>query len=171
MTGLLRLIGITLLLILNSQGVRAEAVAAAAPETVEAAAPAASTLNASSLDDVLKIRDPFKRPILVTAKGKPKGDLELFAVEQFKLVGVITGPSRLRAMVEAPNGKTYFVSERQKIGQRNGVVRKITPTAILVRETMVNVVGKEEEIDFEIRLPEDSTPQEAALGAAPRQGG
>ncbi len=123
---------------------------------------ATASATAPITDDVLKVRDPFRRPIQVTAKGKPKGDLELFAVEQFKLVGVITGPAKIRAMVEAPNGKTYFVSERQKIGQRNGVVKKITPGAILVRETMVNVVGREEEIDFEIRLPEDTKAQQQA---------
>jgi Tfp pilus assembly protein PilP len=134
--------------------------------TTPSAVPPAVPVSSPITDDVLKVRDPFKRPVLTTSKGKPKGDLELFAVEQFKLVGVITGPMKIRAMVEAPNGKTYFVSEKQKIGQRNGVVKKITPLAVLVRETMVNVVGREEEIDFEIRLPEDLKAQ-----AAPGSGG
>jgi hypothetical protein len=67
----------------------------------------------------------------------------------------LTGPARLKAMIVAPNGKTYFVSESQKIGTRDGVIRKITTKAVLVREKIVNVIGREETIDFEIRLPSD----------------
>jgi Tfp pilus assembly protein PilP len=56
-------------------------------------------------------------------------------------------------MISAPNGKTYVVSERTKIGTRKGIVLKVQPDAILIREKVVNVLGQEENVDVEIRMP------------------
>jgi Tfp pilus assembly protein PilP len=59
-------------------------------------------------------------------------------------------------MVQAPNGKTYFVTERMAIGDRKGVIRKITDQQIVVREKVVNVLGMEETVNSTIELPPDT---------------
>ena len=55
-------------------------------------------------------------------------------------------------MVAAPNGKTYLVWENMRIGIRKGVIRRITPDAIHVREQVINVLGQEENVDSDIRM-------------------
>jgi hypothetical protein len=99
-----------------------------------------------------KLRDPFKRPVLKASLGIRKGDLESFSVESLKVVGVLTGPSQIRALIMSPDGKSHLVTERVKIGIRGGIIKKITPDGILVREKIVNVIGQEENIDTEIQL-------------------
>lgn len=87
----------------------------------------------------------------VTA-GPPKSDLEKYPVEQFELLGVMTGPVRMRAMVRGPDKKTHVISEQVKMGTRNGAVRIISSNSITVREKVLNVFGQEEEVDTELKL-------------------
>lgn len=107
-------------------------------------------------EDKLSIRDPFKRPVAVVEKTEILSPLQLIPVEQFKMVGVITGPDRTKAMIAGPDGKTFFVSEKAKIGTRKGIITKITAETIFVRERVVNFLGQEEILDTEIHLPSES---------------
>jgi len=109
------------------------------------------TTDGSIADEMVNIRDPFKRPN-VSHSAATLSPLESIPLENFKLLGVITGPERVRAMVANPEGKTFFVAEKMKIGTRSGVIRKITPEAVFVREKIVNVLGQEEDVETEIRL-------------------
>ena len=113
-------------------------------------------------DDLTSVRDPFKKPLIIKEKVEPKTDLEQYASDQYKMVGVITGLDHLRAIVVDPSGKTHFVGEQMRIGLRRGIVKKIMPNSIKVREKMINVVGQEENIDIEIRLPAENTSATAA---------
>ncbi len=105
-------------------------------------------------EEMLKMRDPFKRPEVEIAKTTPKTPLELFSVDTFKMVGVLTGPEKLRALLKDPDNKTHIVSEAMRIGTRNGVIQKITEDTIFVREKIVNVLGQEENVDSMIPLLE-----------------
>ena len=106
---------------------------------------------------VLKQRDPFKRPPIKMGVEGPKSELQAFPVEQFRLVGVMSGDSgRMKAMLEGPNKKTYFVQEKMFIGVRNGFIQRITDKAVIVREKIVNVLGQEEAVNSEILLPVDT---------------
>lgn len=112
-----------------------------------------------TVEEILKRRDPFAKPDLMARRrknGALMSELEQIPVQDFKMVGVVTGPNRLKAMILAPNGKTYFVSEHDRIGVNKGVIKKITPDAIIVREKILNLLGKEEDILTEIALPPDS---------------
>ena len=93
-----------------------------------------------------EIRDPFKKPVIVKSAEKFKEDLEKYSIEELKLVGVITGANQLRAMIKLPNEKTKIVSVRDSIGTRSGVIVNITPNHIEVRETIKDVLGKNEKI-------------------------
>jgi len=108
-------------------------------------------------ETMLKQRDPFKRPPIKMGVEGPKSELQAFPVEQFKLVGVMTGDSgRMKAMLEGPNKKTYFVQEKMFIGIRNGFISRITDTAVIVREKIGIVLGQEEAVNSEILLPADA---------------
>lgn len=100
----------------------------------------------------LKLRDPFKRPIFGVEVEGPRSELERYATGELKLVGIMTGPTRMRAMVQAPDGRTYFLAERMRVGTRKGVVRKITSESVLINEKIVNVLGEEESVQVELKL-------------------
>jgi len=101
--------------------------------------------------DYKKFRDPFKQPLISEIEVQ-KSELERFAVSDFKVVAIITGPLRMRAMIVAPDTKTHYISEKMKIGLRDGVVVKITTKSIVVREKVVNPLGEVELFDTEMRM-------------------
>jgi len=110
--------------------------------------------------DALQLRDPFKRPASVMDSSLvPTSELEQYSVDQFKMVGVITGADRLRAIVLDPKGKTHFVSEKMRLGTRRGVIREIRADKVTVREKILNAIGKEESVDVEIKLPAEGLQQ------------
>ncbi|MGK5087778.1 pilus assembly protein PilP [Bdellovibrionota bacterium FG-2] len=137
------------------------------PETQTAAPPEA---NPSS--ELLKLRDPFKRPSALGAGGaggageglKPTSALETLSIDQIKVVGIMTGPGAHRAMIQAADGRTFFVAENSKVGMRKGVVKKITADSVRIREKILNALGQEESVDTEIRLPAESRGQTASGG-------
>ena len=108
-------------------------------------------------ESILKERDPFKRPPIRAGSEGPRSDLQTFPVEKFKLMGVMSGDhGHMKAMLQAPNGRTYFVQEKMLIGIRSGFIQKITDTAVIVREKIVNALGQEEAVNSEILLPSDA---------------
>ncbi len=123
--------------------------AAAVPE----AAFAQVTLDLSDkAPDQLSFRDPFQRPQIRDAANLPKSELERFSVEQMELLGIITGPLKMRASIRTPDGKLHMVAEKQKIGNRNGFIRKINPGEVLVTEKVLTAWGKEEEQEIQLRI-------------------
>lgn len=109
--------------------------------------------------DYKKFRDPFKEPEL-SEESLNRSDLEKFSVTDFKVTGIITGPIRMRAMVLAPDGKTHYVSEKMKMGTRDGVVVKITTKTVVVREKVLNPLGEVELFETEIGMDHDSQNQQ-----------
>lgn len=108
-----------------------------------------------SVIDYKKFRDPFKEPAYSEAQ-EFRTDLERFAVTDFKVTGVITGPIRMRAMLLSPDGKTHYVSEKMKVGLRDGIVVKITTKSVVIREKVVNPLGEIELFDTEIGMDQQS---------------
>ena len=82
------------------------------------------SLTAQAVDappeEMLKVRDPFRRPDVVAENLAATSPLERFPASDFQMIGVLTGPEKIRAMVLGPDGKSLFVAERMKIGQRHG---------------------------------------------------
>ncbi len=115
-----------------------------------------------SVVDYKKFRDPFKEPAIAEILDS-RSDLEKYAVTDFKVVAIITGPLRMRAMLIAPDSKTHYVAEKMKIGLRDGVIVKITTKTIVVREKVVNPLGEVEQFDTEIGLD-----QPAVAGTTPQ---
>ncbi|WP_198419572.1 pilus assembly protein PilP [Geomonas oryzae] len=92
-------------------------------------------------------KDPFK-PVIVpatpaptsTAAGpsvSPAADLlpiQSFEVSKFKVSGIIAGMRENRALLIDPNGKGYVVQVGMQVGNANGRVTRITPSAVEIVE-------------------------------------
>ncbi len=141
----------------------------ALPEPSSSASNRTSVADGSfpSADEIKKIRDPFKRPESDIGPETVLSDLERYSVDSFKMIAVLTGPTRLRAMLESPDGKTFLVGERMKIGPRRGVVTRITEDSVKVREQVQNVLGQDEDLDTEIHLKAETRGRGATAAQVP----
>ena len=102
-------------------------------------------------------RDPFvplsriRRPI--EASDEPATPLQSYDLSQFRLAGVIVGKGASKAMVIAPDGKSYILSEGVKIGKNSGVVITISSESVLVEEKYFDFSGNVIENILEIAVP------------------
>jgi type IV pilus assembly protein PilP len=100
-------------------------------------------------------RDPFA-PIIVKETKKARiadrPPLERFAVSEFKLSGIIWGGFGYNAMLEAPDGKGYFVRVGTVVGLNGGVIKKITQNSMIVEESFKTFTGESERKEIVIQL-------------------
>jgi type IV pilus assembly protein PilP len=102
-------------------------------------------------------RDPFLP--LLASKGKAslgrefENPLEAYDLVQFQLKGVVVGFGEPKAMVVAPDGRTYILKKGLRIGKSNGVVREITREKVLVEESYQDLSGKTRVNIQEILVP------------------
>jgi Tfp pilus assembly protein PilP len=113
-------------------------------------APGARAEGTNFEEEMMKLRDPFKMPEL--AHGDTVSELETIPLEKFKMVGVVTGPKHVKAMLIGPDGKIFYVGEKTHIGVRKGTIKKISSRAVFVEEKIVNILGQEEVMVTEIKL-------------------
>lgn len=84
-------------------------------------------------------RDPFRsfyKDLQSThvALNVKLGPLQMFEIDQLKLVGVVSGIAQPRAMVEDPAGKGYVVQIGTMIGKNFGRVVRITADGLIIAE-------------------------------------
>jgi len=88
-------------------------------------------------------RDPFKPliqekvKVAKKIKGRPeklKGPLEKFELSQYRLIALMVVKGIPRAMVKAPDGKSYTVKVGEYIGMNDGLVRRIETKVVAVDE-------------------------------------
>jgi type IV pilus assembly protein PilP len=102
-------------------------------------------------------RDPFvplsriRRP--VTESAEPETPLQSYDISQFRLAGVIVGKGASKAMVIAPDGKSYILSKGIKIGKNNGVVITINSDSVVIEEKYYDFSGNIIENIQEIAVP------------------
>jgi type IV pilus assembly protein PilP len=102
-------------------------------------------------------RDPFvplsriRRPM--EPSDEPETPLQSYDLSQFRLAGVIVGKGASKAMVIAPDGKSYILSEGVKIGKNSGVVISISSESVLVEEKYFDFSGNVIENIQEISVP------------------
>lgn len=114
-------------------------------------------------------RDPFKQPS--NSAGKELlalNPLERFAVEQFQLRAILKGMGKSRAMLEDPEGRSYIVSEGDRIGRERATISKILINEIIVTEKTFNYLGNVSLYEKILSLPPD---KEIAQPAPERAGG
>jgi type IV pilus assembly protein PilP len=129
-------------------------------QTAPATAPdgdseAAETVEATSLYDPARHRDPFRGPNLVAPEGVARTPLERYQVGQLKLVGVIWETEAPRAMVEDSVGLGYIIRTGTAIGSSGGVVRRIEPRRVLIEERVADFYGEKQPREVVMELPEE----------------
>jgi len=105
-------------------------------------------------------KDPF-RSYAVPSKAKlplpPLTDkllpIQQYEVNQFKVLGIITGLASNRALVLDPTGKSYVIKEGTFIGRNNGRVVKITTKLIEITEQYRDDSGKIRNRTVNLALP------------------
>ena len=104
-------------------------------------------------------RDPFiplsriVKPVVQVVDQEPQTPLQSYDVAQFKLIGVIVGMGEPKAMVVAPDGKSYVLAKGIKIGKNNGVIIDITSESVSIQETYYDFSGNVIENIQEITVP------------------
>lgn len=122
----------------------------AAPPPAQAAAPAA---EAAPVTEEAKYnyqaegrRDPFLPLLAQKGRGGSQGrefenPLEAYDLVQYQLKGVIIGFGEPKAMVSAPDGKSYILKVGVRIGKSNGIIRDINRERVLVEEQYQDLTG------------------------------
>ena len=102
-------------------------------------------------------RDPFesllevKKPVSSERALTP---LQKFDIGQLRLIGVIIGKGDPKAMVVAPDGKSYILKKGIKVGKNDGTVIGVTRDAVVVQERYIDFSGEVRTVVQEIMLPQ-----------------
>jgi Tfp pilus assembly protein PilP len=111
--------------------------------------------------DASNRRDPFK-PLIAASKPAPTfvddkqncPPLQDFELASLKLIAIVWGDLGRKAMLKAPNGRGYSVTEQMLIGRNCGRVRRIESNAVVIEETRRDSQGKVLKEEVVLRLRE-----------------
>jgi type IV pilus assembly protein PilP len=98
--------------------------------------------------------DPF-RPLVVdtstlkAAAAQPRDrsfltPLQKYELKDLKLVAIVVGEGEPTAMLEDPTGYGYVVRKGTLVGPNDGIVERILPNGLVIREKMYNSLGEVE---------------------------
>ncbi len=95
--------------------------------------------------DITKLkRNPFLSylaKVKVSTEKRIKTPLECCEVGVFRLVAVVTGIKKPRAVVQAPDGKRYIIRKGDRIGIKEGRVVAITMDSVIIKEKIRDAEG------------------------------
>jgi Tfp pilus assembly protein PilP len=112
--------------------------------------------------DTSNRRDPF-RPLISTGlisdpdTGPEKSNCpptQEFELASLKLVAIVWGELGRKAMLKAPNGRGYAVTEEMLIGRNCGRIRRIESNAVVIEETRRDTEGRVLKEEVVLRLRE-----------------
>ncbi len=88
--------------------------------------------------------DPFKSILLtgITKNQQFLPPLQQREVAEMKVIAIVWGGLGQSAMLQTPDGKGYTVRVGTRVGPNQGVVKKITPRAVIVDERYTDVFGE-----------------------------
>jgi Tfp pilus assembly protein PilP len=117
-----------------------------APVTTQAPSQAESNKKVDSFYEYSGMgrRDPFTSLIQTKGAGKGKGisALESYDTSEMKLIAVVWDKSRYHAVISLPDGKSYTVYEKVKVGTNSGVIKKITKDSMIISEKVRDARGR-----------------------------
>jgi Tfp pilus assembly protein PilP len=132
----------------------------------EATAPALPALEPKSDEapytyDTSNRRDPFK-PLVASTTSPEDGTqgkihcppMQEFELASLKLVAIVWGDMGRKAMLKAPNGRGYAVTEEMLVGRNCGRIRRIESNAVVIEETRQDAEGKVLTEEVVLRLRE-----------------
>jgi len=76
------------------------------------------------------------------APGRPLGPLERFDLSALKLVGIVWGDLGRKALIKAPDGKSYFATLDTYMGKYSGKVIAIEDDHLVIEEQYVTAEDK-----------------------------
>jgi Tfp pilus assembly protein PilP len=132
----------------------------------EATVPALQALTPKSgeepyIYDTSNRRDPFKSLIPTTALPEDNAPekmhcppMQEFELASLKLVAIVWGDMGRKAMLKAPNGRGYAVTEEMLVGRNCGRIRRIESNAVVIEETRQDAEGKVLTEEVVLRLRE-----------------
>ncbi len=106
-----------------------------------------------SIDDLARLRDPFRRKAIDRAKLIPRTELEGIDYNEVKVLGIVASGAKRVAMISAGQGRTYFVRVGQKIGANGGKVTKITDDFVEITEHAFDEIGDKTENVTLLKVP------------------
>ena len=74
--------------------------------------------------------------------GRPLGPLERFDISALKLVGIVWGDLGRKALIKAPDGKSYFAIRDTYMGKYSGKVIAIENDRLVIEEQYLNAQDK-----------------------------
>jgi type IV pilus assembly protein PilP len=109
-------------------------------------------------------KDPFKPFVVVKVESKRSFDsinktqhdslpIHSFDVNQFKLIGIVSGGRENKAMVTDPGGKGYVLKVGMSIGKNNGKIVAINSNGVDVVEQFKDEGGKTRRETIKLTLP------------------
>jgi Tfp pilus assembly protein PilP len=106
-------------------------------------------------------RDPFK-PLIATAPPPEASSqdhvscppTQEFELSSLKLVAIVWGEMGRKAMLKAPNGRGYAVTEDMLIGRNCGRILRIESNAVVIEETRPDAGGRLLKKEVVLRLRE-----------------
>jgi type IV pilus assembly protein PilP len=134
-------------------------VSGAAPDGGTAATTSSAEVPFEYVYTPIGKRDPYRSPLLDMVGGPTQqgpnncqSPLCRYDLDQFKLVGIVSGMSNPVAMVEDPKGKGWILQRGTQIGRNSGKVTAIRPQSVIVTE-IVRTTGKPIQNPIEIKMP------------------
>lgn len=132
----------------------------AAPVKQEAVSKVAEKSSADLKADSDKFRAALRNPFQSynvpepTKGGRVLGPLECCELGLFRLMAVISGTNRSRALIMAPDGQKYITKKGDVMGLRGGKIIRIYKNKIIVEEKFKGPSGKKMVTELvEIKLP------------------
>ncbi len=91
-------------------------------------------------------RDPFKSYFsdfkILERDKKITSELQRYDLSSLRVSGILVGIAEPRAMIVAPNAKTYIVKKGEFLGKNWGKISRILPTKIEIIETYKDALGR-----------------------------
>lgn len=102
--------------------------------------------------------DPFQ-PVStqLEAKGERKAKilpLEQFEINEFELVGIVSGSGIKKAMVQDMTGKGFLVQVGSRIGKKGGEVIRIADKEVIIEEPFQDFLGRKGVRKISLKMPQ-----------------
>ena len=94
------------------------------------------------LEPLLKEAPPDVLRPKPRAAERPPGPLERFDLSALKLVGIVWGELGRKALIKAPDGKSYFATLETYMGKYSGKVIAIENDRLVIEEQYLNTEDK-----------------------------
>ncbi len=128
------------------------------PAVSESVSEVAQKLEPAYAYDPTGRRDPFQSLLkikrsVVEPGNAPLTPLQKYGIGQLNLVAIVVGKGEPRALVVAPDRKSYVLTKGMKVGENGGEVIDVTLDAVLVEEKFYDFAGDLKKTLREIKLP------------------